>query len=551
MIKSTKIKVIVLIVCFFLLNTFWILQDNRFPFIGDDSRWLFETNRLATVLKTGDINAFSETWQNLFMVDTNSVPRTPLFALLSVPSFLLFSANTDVAIITNLIVFAACSWVLYLFCLELFKHDKQKELIGLLAVIAFNVFPGFYGMARLYMSEITQTLIVLLVSYLLLKWGKKRLIWSYLILGILLALGVLLRFIIPIYLVVPALVFIYQQYSLKYSLKEIVLKIGLFFVGFIPVVATWYAKNFTAYWDFTTYTSYGVLAEVTSLGPVWSPITWLKFWKVIGLWHFSWPWIIAILAIVIVGIIILVKKKKLNINLKKLSNTQTTILYLLSIPIPALLMTTLSVNKTARYFLPVEIFIIVLVVYLFWLILKYLVTVIKREHIKYLFVAIVIGGGLISYPFMQSVIKFLPQLPLSVYMPSSGKPLTVDSNAEVYDFVFNELKDVNESYYLIPEQVRLNEAQLQWYAYSQGIKMQSKGELSPQHSLEDAVSKVETATILVIDYNAIVPELYYDKYIQLVDYVISTGEFEIVASKSFSNGAEIVILKRINIYALN
>lgn len=551
--KSNKTKTIVIIICFFLLNLFWVTQDNRLPFIGDDARFLMETNNLANILKAGDLAGFANKWQDLFIVDTNSVPRTPLFTLLSVPTFMLFGPSTDAAVVTNLIVFALCSWLVYVFVQELFKHEKQKELIGLLAVIMFNVFPGYYGMARMYMSEIVQTAVVILIAYLALKWGKSKKNINYLWLGLLAGLAMLLRFIIPIYLVVPALIFIYQQWQNKYKLQQWLIKIGLFVVGFIPVAASWYGKNLVTYWNFTTYTSYGSLGEVTSLGPVWSTITWLKFWKVIGLWHFSWPVLLMVVVLLITAVVVVFKRKLYKIKLKKLSKTQWVLSYLAIIPLPALLMTTLSANKTARYFLPVEVFWIILGVYVFWLLLVYLVEKLKTKQIKYLLIIIMFIGAICCYPFAQSVINILPQLPASVYLPSSGKPLKTDASYDLYDYILSVYETngyAADATYLIPEQVRLNDAELQWFFCTNESKIDSIGELSPQHSLEDAIKKVDEATILVIDYNAIVPDDYRDKYLQLVDYVISSGEFEVVDSKEFNKDAKIVIMKRLPIYAL-
>ena len=167
-------KVVIIIICFFVLNTIWVFQDNRLSFTGDDSRWLFETNKLATHLKQGDIAGFADRWQNMFIEDTNSFPRTPLFTLLSVPTFMLVGPNTDAAVITNLLVFALCSWFVYLLCLEIFKHEKQKGLIALLVVIAFNVFAGYFGLARIYMSVIMQTLLVIDISYIAKKQQLSR-----------------------------------------------------------------------------------------------------------------------------------------------------------------------------------------------------------------------------------------------------------------------------------------------------------------------------------------------------------------------------------------
>lgn len=547
-------KVVIIIICFFVLNALWVSQDNRIPFTGDDSRWLFETNKLATHLKQGDIAGFADRWQNMFIEDTNSFPRTPLFTLLSVPTFMLVGPNTDAAVITNLLVFALCSWFVYLLCLEIFKHEKQKGLIALLAVIAFNVFPGYFGLARMYMSEIMQTLLVVFISYIAIKQQQSRNPYWYLVLGVLAALAMLLRFIMPIYLVIPGLIFLYQQFKLKYSVKEVLIRFGLFVLGFLPLAATWYAQNLIPYWEFTRYTSFGPLAEITSLGPVWSPVTWLKFWNVIALWHFSWPWLLAILLLLIISAFFIIKKRLYIINLRKLTTTQKTFLLLALIPVPAFLMATLSINKTARYFLPVEVFWILLLVYIFWQILVAVVAQVKKQQLKFVFIAILLLGSLISYPFMQSVITFLPQLPRTSYLPNSGKPLKTDSSRDMYNFALASLTiytDANSSVYILPEQVRFNDAQLQWEFAQKEIPRVFLGEFSSYHSFADGVAKVDVADTIVLDLNPDIPETYIAKYELLKEYVLTSEQFQIVTSLDLTNGAQLVILNRVKIFANN
>lgn len=551
--KSNKTKTIIIILCFFFLNLFWVTQDNRLPFIGDDARWLVETNNLTQFLKSGDFNGFGNRFGHLFMQDTNSVPRTPLFTLLSIPSFLVFGTSTDVAIITNLIVFAIASWLVYLLVCKIFNNEKQADLIGLLAVIVFNLFPGYFGMARLYMSEILQTAFVLLITLLTLKWGNSKTVWGYLILGILAGLGVLLRYILPIYLIVPALFFLYQQYKQKYKFKQIVLRLGLFLIGFVPVAATWYSNNFVAYWEFTRYTSNGALAEVVSLGPVWSPLTWFKYWKVIGLWHFSWPILLVTAGILGAGFIKLFSQKFKIKLLKKPSQAQWNMLYVALIPLPALLITTFSVNKTARYFLPVEIFWLILGVYIFWQVLQFLVVKVNKANLKWLAVAIMFMGAILAYPFMQSVLKPLPTLPGTSYLEATGKPLSVDPSLEMYEFVratVNEKADASLPMYIIPEQVRLNDAEMQWYFVTNKTKINALGEFSPQHTYEEGKTKLATAQLLVIDFNPVMPEAYQDKYLQLLNYLTLNGGFDVLASKEFSNGAKLIVMKRQPIFAL-
>ena len=106
----------------------------------------------------------------MFIEDTTSVPRTPLFTLVSVPAFQAFGVNEDAALITNVILLGITSIFLGLFVQELFKHKAYNEDLATLSIVLFNLMPATYGLARLYMSEILQAFFVVLISYLYVKF---------------------------------------------------------------------------------------------------------------------------------------------------------------------------------------------------------------------------------------------------------------------------------------------------------------------------------------------------------------------------------------------
>lgn len=536
--KKKKL-VILLIVFFLLLNTFWVLSNNRLPYIGDDARWLQETNDLVLSFKTTGLTGFWQSWQTMFIEGTNSFPRTPLFTLLSFPAFLIFGANEKVALIMNLLVFALVSGLVYRGTRAIFRKHAHKEEIALLAVVLLNVFPGYYGMARLYMSEILQTLLVVLLVFLTWRWRKVQSVKVYLLLGLLAALGVLLRFILPIYLVVPAFVFLWGQFKNKYSVKEIAIRLGLFLLGFLPLAATWYGPNFSTYWAFTQYTSTGELAEITSLGPVWSPLTWFSYFKVIALWH----WGIPLLTIVIGAFGLVSFKLKKAVFTKILANKE--LLYLLLTPVPALIITTLSVNKTARYFLPVEFLWLIALSYLgvwLWYSLPQFKTGLRKGLL--LLIALVL-----AYPFLQSVAVFLPRLPGTGYLSASGPYLKTDPSQEKYDFVSEFIGLLGDEVrrgdtYLIPEQVKFNEAELVWYGTQKGLQLNSIGEFSAYSSLAEGIKKVGLAEILIIDTNPELAEKYYAKFTELKTYVLDDPNWHEVARQNFEDGSNMIILMR-------
>lgn len=533
-------KLLIIIFLFFLINVFWVVQNNRLPAIGDDARWLQGTYEFTEVIKSGDLGNIWQHWQDLFIKDTNSQPRTPLFTLLSVPTFLIFGPNEKAALITNLMVLAATSWVLYFLVQEIFFKNKYKQGIGLISVILLNLMPGFYGMARLYMSEILQVFFVVLITWIYFKYKGKISGRVHFTLGVLWGLGILLRLILPLYLIIPACVYLYQQYKLK--MKEPLmyyLRAGsLFLIGLLPILLTWYGKNLGTYLAFTATTSTGAIAEITSLGPVLSPITWLKFWKVIALWHFGWP--IILLAVVSVLLIILFKKRTFTNLLKTQSGKwDMRLIYLILTPLPALAAATLSINKTARYFLPAEIYIIILIAYFTGIVLfEY------KDKIRKVIFAIPML--LIAYPFVQSVIPVFPHLPATNYMYSSGVYMAKDPSEARYAYIYS-LFDANKSdlaggnFYLIPEQVRFNDAELQWYFTQKGSKINSIGEYSPYHTLEQGKLKTDSANVIILDTNPEIGVSYLDKYIQLKKYILEQGSYFRIAGRTFPGNSDLEI----------
>src|SRR3972149_8464162 len=342
---------ICLILLFFLFNSLWVKLDQTAPIIGDDARFLQGTYELYIPLKKGDLQEFYRTWQNLYVENTNSFPRTPLFALLALPTFLILGVSEDSAIITNLAVLALVSFVLMLLGEQLLlkrgKELKVKSTDKLavanpwllpLSVVLFNLLPGISGFGRLYMSETLQTFFVLLLTLLLLRYRSSIELRNFAKLGLLWSLAMLLRFIMPIYLLIPAAIFVYQQLKLKRKASYYLKALAVFFIAFLPLTLTWYGQNLQTYLQFANYTTSGELAKYTSLGPVWHPLTVLRFWYVIATWVFGWPFVLLAAAVLLIRIL----QQKFK-YFRQLSKRQ---LLLVIIPIPSLLAATLSDNKT-------------------------------------------------------------------------------------------------------------------------------------------------------------------------------------------------------------
>jgi len=525
-------KKYLVILFFFLLNCFWVIQDNTLPAIGDDARWLSETANLTHIVQSGDSQAIFDKWQNMFIKDTNSFPRTPLFTALSVPSFLIFGVNENVAIITNVFVLAITSLLLAFFVEELFKNNSNKSKISLFSILIFNLMAGTYGLSRLYMSEILQTAFVILISFVYLKNKENFSYKSYLLLGFLWGLAFLLRFLMPMYLIVPSIFFLKWQLNQKKKFYEYALAIIVFAIPFLLTTLTWYGQNLTTYIEFTKYTSSGELAEITSLGPVYSPITWFKYWKVIGLWHFGLP-------ILLMGGVSLIinyfktSKIKLLFAFKELN-------FLILSFLPAFILTTLSVNKTARYFYPVEFFIVVIIAYLVFQVWA------NKSKVFKLFVLFLFA--LSFYPFIDSIIKVLPNIPYTNFMYSSAEYQSLDVDEQKYSFIIEELKKYpyqeKDEVYLVAETPELNDAQILWYASLKGEEIKTIGEFSLYTTLDEGKAKIDKADIVILHVGLSFDEKYLQKYLDALEYIKSNTAFELVSNKEYTDSSSILIFKR-------
>jgi len=543
---------IVIIFIFSVLNIYWVGLDNTIPAIGDDARFLHESALMTQVISSGDVNQISNKWQTLFIEGTTSVPRTPLFTLTAVPAFLNSGFNEDSALISNVAVTALTSLLLALFVKELFGHKSYNETLATFSVIIFNLMPATYGFSRLYMSEMLQAFFVLLISLSYLKFRHDLKYKQYFVLGILWGLALLLRVLTPVYLLVPTIFFIIWQLDLKKEKVKYFISLLILLITAAALAATWYLPNFSTYFNFVGDTSMGEIAGVTSLGPVLSPITWLKFWKVILTWHFGWP----MLAFASVAIIVFILKQsrlgifksflrdkmvdllKENFSIENEKQVYNAKLFLTLSFIPALVITTASLNKTARYFFPVEPFIVILFSYFLYKVWDSNLVIAKLY--------IILGTIFISIPFISSIVPGFPSLPYTNLMYSSALYQAEDKDQEKYDFALESLSTLQGSYYIIPETVDFNDAALIWKGIQKGLNINSRGEFSLYNTFEQGLQKISQADIVILQNNAVLADLYQDKYLQLQAAIKQDGSFSQIGSRTFEDGIIIEIYLRNN-----
>jgi hypothetical protein len=530
------------VVLFFSINAIWIKLDKQVPFIGDDARYLQGTYDLYTPLKNGDLAKTWTTWQNLF-ISPQQLPRTPLFATLSVPSFLVFGPTEDIALITNVFVLGLNSLLIYYLVRLFFGDTKTAKLTGLVSVILYNLVPGSYGYARIYMSETLQTFFVLLITYQLFKQQRKQAKpVFFLSLGIFAALAFLLRFVIAMYLVIPAIWFVAHQLKLRKPLSYYLQALVLFLAGFAPVTLSWYGKNFATYYRFAKETGLGNLTQYYSLGPVFSPRTILRFWYVIVLWIFGWPLLLlSLISAALLGVTKIQQLKKL-VKTSARRIFSSIYFYLIVLPLPALAATTLSDGKTARYFAPVIIF---------WLILlARVITNLLTQKKRKLAVAVMIIVVFAGYPFAEGVIPRLPHLPRTNFNLATARWDNTDRTHERYDFLLEFLakyapdKEVTTFVYNTAEQPRFNAAEMIWYATQHGYSLRNTDEFSRYSDLEAAYAKVDQSEVLIIESNPDAGDLWREKYTALRMYVLNHPDFFVVTKKQMRDGSVMMILQK-------
>ncbi|MFQ5493518.1 MAG: ArnT family glycosyltransferase [Candidatus Dojkabacteria bacterium] len=553
--------VVILAVLFFLSNSFWVLSDNRLPMIGDDARFLQGTYELYTPVAQGDFEEAWDNWQNMF-IHPDRFPRTPLFAALSVPTFLIFGVSENAAIFTNLAVLATNSYLIMLLVRELFpKLPRRKYAAAVLgSVLAYNLLPGVFSFGRLYMSETLQTFFVLLMSWMLIKYKKTSSPKVFLALGFILGLSWLLRYIMPLYLVVPLAVFGWQQIRQKESPGTYIKRIAAVLLGFVPVALTWYGQNFETYTEFARFTSSGELSQYYSLGPVFSLRTIGRFWYVIVTWMFGWPFMV--FSFVTGGlwalffgrnsfgrVVEFIKDRKLSLWERKDRLAANPIVYLALIPVPTLLALTLSDGKTARYFVPVMIFWVILVA------VKAADLAFSKKTAGKVWMKILLVAALlpVAYIYDYTVLRFLPALPLTGQSPAA-RPWdgSMESAAhERYDFFYevfekNMSSDGSLRIYNTAEQPQFNDAELIWYGTERGYHLFNTHEFSRYSDVDEGRSQINGADVVIVESTPEVGELWEDKYRQIREYVTGGDRFVLLSERAMSDGSEMQIFITVN-----
>ena len=215
-----------------LLTNIWVLhKDNIYPLYN--SGGFVETGyRMARDVSNHRIPHSTYPGRN------PPQENPPLIEYLLMLNVLLFGGDIDIMMHTNLLFLLILIWSLYKI-----GERISGQSIGLLSVIICLSFPVVFGMSRIMYREFPLMCAIILSYYLLFKTEyfrniKYSLLWSFS-----LGCGLLIRWTLPIYLVIPVLIYTIKAFMVRDDkLRLIRTLISCFFI-ILFLINWWYAPN--------------------------------------------------------------------------------------------------------------------------------------------------------------------------------------------------------------------------------------------------------------------------------------------------------------------
>ena len=245
----------------------WHIARNRMPPLFDDA-WYLETSfRIFQACKAGilpGLRAYVEAFQ----------VKAPLIAVLPLPLYAFFGTGERVALWVNEAAFAAILVFVYLIARRLYN-----ERAGLYAAVAAALLPLFYGLSRVYLLETALTALVAASAWAMLKIrpNDNRQAAGR---GLLLGLGLLAKFIFPMYLLGPAWL---RRRSLA-SGARMTLYVGL------GLAAPWYVYNVGYVVGLSLMAGFGGSSTYYRHGSLWLTAE-FNYLASLGADALSWPYL--------------------------------------------------------------------------------------------------------------------------------------------------------------------------------------------------------------------------------------------------------------------
>lgn len=216
---------------FAVTTAYWIFKNNLPP-SWDEAQYLAGSEILHQTLTNKGLLAF--------FTNTTTIlgTKAPLITIIPIPFYLFFGSSPHIALLTNLIF--ALIFFFFLFQLVSLVFDEK---IALASCIIISTMPLFYGLARYFLVEFGLTSLVTMWIFFALKTellsNKKYLFY----LGIVSALGVLIKFHFFLFIAGPAIIIFFEIWNKNkraiFNIKNII----IFSVPVVVIALPWYARN--------------------------------------------------------------------------------------------------------------------------------------------------------------------------------------------------------------------------------------------------------------------------------------------------------------------
>lgn len=264
--EANLIILVFTVISTFLLLT-WILLDKS-SFAGDSAGYAIESVRFYRAIETKE--KIVETFFSL-----NHRRKTPLIVMMPAP-FHFFLKDTKLALMSpSIIIFALTIPIFYLLVKKLFSLH-----VALLSVFILFTIPLIYGYSRLLYPDFFLMAFSIWWFYALFRCKNfSETKWN-IILGIITGLGFMTKATFFSIITLPSI------YTLAKRLKEDGFKITnrtiidllCIAIPAILIFGAWYFYNFRVLAWQLKRSAYGPASVLTSLGPIFSLFTILKYW---------------------------------------------------------------------------------------------------------------------------------------------------------------------------------------------------------------------------------------------------------------------------------
>jgi hypothetical protein len=275
--RGVRIALVAWIFVVCLLNLLWVQLNAAPPRSWDDAEYLADSVYTYQPLQRGHLVEF---------VRRASRPalgvHPPMMKLLPIPMYVLFGTGTRPALY-------AYTALIPVFCVYVFLLARGVTTSGgaaLAAVIVTCLFPLTFGRWRIFMIEFGLAVAAVASQYHLFRCasGRSRCRLHAILAGAFIGWGLLWKVSFPIFVVGPIgyLLFCHLRRRDGSAFRSWAQGLPLVVVVASIVAGPFYLYRIGALWDFFIFNSTpNPLLDKFSLGPVFSPLTVVKYWAAV------------------------------------------------------------------------------------------------------------------------------------------------------------------------------------------------------------------------------------------------------------------------------